>query len=137
MNAKISPKVEINPNGYLGQNFIEGTAEEKAFCAFIGLTANRDIYLSPKQFLMIYIELVKMVYAGLEIDLNLYPCLRETKIIEDIHTLRGKQLGSLFKAFVFENIVFFLTGEDEKFLQEARNEFLLFEAKLVLSQFFP
>jgi len=137
LESTIKPRRKVDPNKYQTQRFIKGSAEEKTFCAFLCFTASRTISLNPKQFLMVYIEMLKTVYAGLQIDFKLQPILKNTQLAKDIHQLKGGELKSLLEQSVFEKIVFFLFGGDKKFCAEAKIEFTIFEAKLLLSDFFP
>ena len=136
LQTKIKPRHEFDPNGYQNQKFLIGSAEEKTFCAFLSLTASRNVLLNPQQFLIIYIEMIKTVHAGLKINYKLHPDLKGTQIVKDVDQLKGKDLGVLLQHSVFEKIVFFLTGGDKKFREEAKKEFSIHEAKLLVSHFF-
>ena len=125
---KINPQVD--PRNY--NNLIEGTPEENIFCAFLGLTISPCFSVSAEQFLMVYIEMAKTVYAGAYIGTQ--PNLKDSRILVDIRILKGVE-QNLLERSLFLKIVRFLSGENEKFCLEAAEQFTVFEAKLLVSHF--
>ena len=134
LKANLQPAVKIDPNNY--ENLIKGAYEENIFCAFLGLIADPEMFLTAKEWVTFYRAMVSWVFGGVKIELKSQPHLEGTKILEDIHTLRGKRL-CLFDRLVFQKIVAFLSGDNTEFCKEADNEFTKFEAKLLFRSFMP
>jgi hypothetical protein len=131
----LKPAKTINPNDD-NPKLIPGTKEENVVCAFMSLSLNTKQTVTAQQFLTVFIELMKTIYAGVKVNFNLQPQLKNSNILKAVTALKGQQHKFLEKDFFLE-IVKFLCQGNELFLTEAKNAYSEFEGTLLLSAFFP
>jgi len=133
-SINIEPEVRIDPNDY--HNLIEGEREENILCAFLGLTINPNMRVTPEQFFSVYKTMVQYAYAGININTTVQKHLDGTKIIEEIRSLKGSEYQLLDRKICVK-IARFLTNDNVQFCKELDNVFFKFEAELLVSQFMP
>lgn len=130
----IKPKKRVNPDRYFKS--INGTLEEKIFCAFMAVCANPNVCVNAEEFLSIYIQLTQMAFAGITIDCSQQKVIEGTKLAEDIHLLKGNHVN-LLQEDVILNIAKFLSRNNATFCDELKAEIAIYESKLLLSEVLP
>ena len=132
----MTPEVQgrVDCNNY---HCIEGNKEENIFAAIIIVLMVTGEHITPKQFLTVCVEVAKVLYAGIQIDLDRHPRMRDSRLLADARAMKGFNGTSHLSEGALVNIANRITGNDRGFEEALKSEISLWEARLLFSQFFP
>ncbi|MFA4818353.1 MAG: hypothetical protein WC621_00760 [Patescibacteria group bacterium] len=85
-----------------------GSQEENILCAIFILFSTADMPIEPEQFLKIYIAMVKTLYIGLNISPELHPTAQDSKLANDVRSMKGIINNNLLKREVIKKIANFI-----------------------------
>jgi len=105
---KISQELKnsINCNDYYCLD--NGSQEENILCAIFILFSTTDMPIEPELFLRIYVAMVQTLYLGLNISPKLHPTAQDSKLANDVRSMKGRKSNELLKSEAIKKIANFI-----------------------------
>jgi hypothetical protein len=124
----------INLDAY---HCIDGSDEGNILTALFVALGTPGFAITAKQFLAVYIWLVQTLYAGIRVDFGRYPKLAGTRLWTDAYNMQHHATPNLLEPDSILRTARFVSVNDPTFMEALDTEITMWEATMLVSQFFP